>query len=267
MVQEFNSPPDGDSSVARLIVQAYRMGWRRFAVYHCKGDRFIGCGLGADSRGVRIEIYGSSGDYLGSGLDGAEMVVHDDAQDQVGQIFNSGRIVVHGMVGQTFLYGAKGGAAFVLGNAAGRPLINAVGNMRAIINGTCLDYCAESFMAGAETGGGFVVINGMEFAERGNLKRFAEPYPGGNFFSLASGGAGHIADPDCRLTDDQLNEASFVEFRDQDWQVIEPYLRENSEYSGLPIEALLESREPRELYRKVSAAKRGAVAKAEEVGE
>lgn len=242
MVQEFNSPPDGDSSVARLIVQAYRMGWRRFAVYHCKGDRFIVWGLGADSRGVRIEIYGSSGDYLGSGLDGAEVFVHGDAQDQVGQILKSGRIVVHGMVGQTFLYGAKGGAAFVLGNAAGRPLINAVGNMRAI-------------------------INGVEFAERGNLKRFAEPYPGGNFFSLASGGAGYIADPDCRLTDDQLNEASFVEFRDQDWQVIEPYLRENAEYFGLSIEALLEGREPRELYRKVSAAKRGAVAKAEEVGE
>jgi glutamate synthase domain-containing protein 1/glutamate synthase domain-containing protein 3 len=260
-------PPDGDSSVARLIVEAYRLGWKRFVIYRCKGDRFIGCGLGPDSRGVRIDVYGSSGDYLGSGLDGAEIFVHDDAQDQVGQILKSGKIVIFGMVGQTFLYGAKGGAAFVMRNAAGRPLINAVGSVRAVINGTCLDYCAESFMAGAETGGGFVIINGLEFDGRGNVRLLAEPYPGGNFFSLASGGAGYIADPARRLTDDQLNEAVFVDFRDEDWRVIEPYVRENAAYFGLPVEALLAGRSPREVYRKVAAAKKGAVAKAEEVGE
>jgi len=76
-------------------------------------------------------------------------VVHGDAQDQVGQILKSGRLVIHGDVGQTFLYGAKGGRIFVLGSAAGRALINAVGRPRAVINGTCLDYLAESFMAGA----------------------------------------------------------------------------------------------------------------------
>jgi glutamate synthase domain-containing protein 3 len=64
-------------------------------------------------------VYGSSGDYLGSGLDGATMVVHGDAQDQVGQILKAGRIVIFGSVGQTFLYGAKGGEAFSMGSAAG----------------------------------------------------------------------------------------------------------------------------------------------------
>jgi hypothetical protein len=59
----------------------------------------------------------------GSGFDGAEISVHGDAQDQVGQILKSGRLVIYGSVGQTFLYGAKGGDAFVLGSAAGRPLI------------------------------------------------------------------------------------------------------------------------------------------------
>jgi hypothetical protein len=146
-------------------------------------------------------------------------------------------------------------------------LINAVGNVRAVINGTCLDYCSESFMAGAETGGGFVIINGLEFDNSGNLRRLAQPYPGGNFFSLASGGAGYIADPGRMLSDDQLNEAVFVEFRDEDWNVIETYLRENADHFGITVEALLEGRQPRELYRKVAAAKKGAVAKAEEVGE
>ncbi|MGQ9719032.1 MAG: hypothetical protein ACUVWK_04240 [Nitrososphaerales archaeon] len=74
------------------------------------------------------------------------MYVHGNAQDQVGQILRSGKLVVY--VGQTFMYGAKGGEVYVLGNAAGRPLINAVGKPRVVINGTCLDYLAESFMAG-----------------------------------------------------------------------------------------------------------------------
>ncbi|MBI3741073.1 MAG: hypothetical protein HY257_04885, partial [Chloroflexi bacterium] len=256
-------PPEGDASVSRLIVRAFEMGWKKFVVYRCKGDRFIGCGLGPNSDGVRIDVYGSSGDYLGSGLDGAEIFAHNDAQDQVGQILKRGKIVIYGMVGQTFLYGAKGGDVFVMGNAAGRPLINAVGRVRAIINGTSLDYCAESFMAGAETGGGFVIINGMEFNARGNLARLDQPYPGGNFFSLASGGAGYIADPNRKLTDDQLNEAEFVEFKDDDWRVIEPYLRENEKLFGIRVEELLERRAPREIYRKVIASKQGAIAASE----
>ena len=45
---------------------------------------------------------------------------------------------MHGDVGQTFMYGAKGGEVFIMGNAAGRPLINAVGRPRVVINGTAL---------------------------------------------------------------------------------------------------------------------------------
>jgi len=56
--------------------------------------------------------------------------------------------------GLTFMYGAKGGTAYIMGNAAGRPLINAVGRPRVVINGTALDYLAESFMAGDPLNGG-----------------------------------------------------------------------------------------------------------------
>jgi len=42
----------------------------------------------------------------------------------------------------------------VYSNAAGRPLINAVGKPRVVINGTCLDFLAESFMAGNPLNGG-----------------------------------------------------------------------------------------------------------------
>ncbi|OFX17459.1 MAG: glutamate synthase, partial [Armatimonadetes bacterium RBG_16_58_9] len=155
-------PPEGDECDARVVVTSYKLGWRRFICHGYVGQRFLGCGFGAESMDVVIDAYGSTGDYLASGLDGASVIVHGNAQDQVAQILKSGRLVVHGDVGQTFMYGAKGGSVFVKGNAAGRPLINAVGKPKAVINGTCLDFLAESFMAGDPlTGGGFVVLNGI----------------------------------------------------------------------------------------------------------
>ncbi|MGD2179448.1 MAG: glutamate synthase, partial [Anaerolineae bacterium] len=141
-------PREGDHSAARLLVSAHNLGWRRLIAYNWRGGRFAACGLGPGTEHVRLELYGDVGDYVASGLDGAEVHVHGDGQDQVGQILKDGKLVIHGDVGQTFLYGAKGGTIYLMGNAAGRPLINAVGRPRVVINGTCLDYLAESFMAG-----------------------------------------------------------------------------------------------------------------------
>ncbi|MFQ5987143.1 MAG: glutamate synthase, partial [Thermoplasmata archaeon] len=160
-------PGEDEESGSRFLVEAYQLGWRRILTFRNRGQRFVGCGLGPDST-AEIHAYGSSGDYLASGLDGSEVHVHGSAQDQVAQIMKAGRLVVHGDVGQTFMYGAKGGEAYVLGNAAGRPLINAVGRPRVVINGTALDYLAESFMAGdPHKGGGFVIVNGLHVDQAG----------------------------------------------------------------------------------------------------
>ncbi len=255
-----NFPNDGPEAVSRAIVNIHANGWRNFIVYRCRGDRFIGCGLGPDTGDVRIDVYGSSGDYLGSGMDGARIYVHGDAQDQVGQILKSGRIVILGNVGQTFLYGAKGGEAFVMGSAAGRPLINAVGRIRAIINGTCLDYCAESFMAGAQTGGGFVIINGLTYDERGEVIGLEMKYPGNNLFSLASGGACYLNDPYFTVTENQLNGAEFTPFRREDWHTILPYLQENGLLFGISIRNDLLMVDgvlkwPEEVFRKIIASR------------
>jgi len=45
-------------------------GWRHFISFNCIGQRYVGCGLGPETGDVTIEVYGSSGDYLGSGIDG-----------------------------------------------------------------------------------------------------------------------------------------------------------------------------------------------------
>jgi len=256
LVDSVGFPSEGADSLARFLVEASRRGWREMIVFDVRGQRFVGCGFGPRSDGIRLDVYGTPGDYLGSGLDGMTVVVHGDAQDQCGQILKSGRLVIHGDVGQTFMYGAKGGDVFVLGHAAGRPLINAVGRPRVVINGTALDYLAESFMAGVPTaGGGFVVVNGVRFDASGRLTELETPYPGGNLFSLAAGGAVYIRDPHGRLDERQLNGGRFAELTDDDWATIRPYLEENERLFGIPLEALLTvdgcRRAPRQVYRKV----------------
>ncbi len=258
--------PEGDNCDAVMIVKAFKLGWKRFIVYNYRGQRFTGCGLGPATQGVRIDVYGSSGDYLASGIDGMEIYVHGNAQDQLCQIMKEGKLVVFGDVGQTFMYGAKGGAAYVMGNAAGRPLINAVGKPRVVINGTALDYLAESFMAGDSLkGGGFVVLNGIGFDEEdGSIKEYESPYPGSNIFSLASGGAIYVRDPRRKLVDEQLNGGEFARITDADWKLILPYLEENEKLFGITIDRLLtvdgKKLEPKKVYRKIRAKKTGAAA-------
>ena len=252
--------PEGPESLARELVRLAGRGFRRLVVAEARGHRFIANGLGPETQGIRIDVFGSSGDYLASGIDGAEVVVHGSGQDQLAQIMKAGRLVVHGDVGQTFMYAAKGGEVFVLGNAAGRPLINAVGNPRVVINGTCLDYLAESFMAGDPlNGGGFVVLNGIRFGADGRLQDLETPYPGGNLFSLASGGAVFIRDPEGKVGEDQLNGGQFATFDAAHWELIRPLLEENERLFGVPISWLLtvegQPLPPERIYRIVIPAK------------
>jgi glutamate synthase domain-containing protein 1/glutamate synthase domain-containing protein 3 len=250
-------PAEGNDCDAALLREAFMKGWRKFIVFGCRGQRFIGCGLGPETDDVTIDVYGSSGDYLGSGIDGLTISVHGNAQDQLGQIIKRGKLVIHGDTGQTFMYGAKGGEVYVLGNAAGRPLINSVGRPKAVINGTCLDFLAESFMAGDPLKkGGFVILNGVKFDDNGQIVPLPEPYPGSNMFSLASGGAIYVRDPDNKCDEQQLNGGHFAQLTDADWELILPYLVENERLFGISVEDLLtvDGRrcEPTEVYRKVA---------------
>ncbi len=250
-------PAEGYECDATYLVNAFKLGWRNFIVFNCAGQRYIGCGLGSETHDVTIDVYGSCGDYLASGIDGLSITVHGNAQDQLGQIIKDGKFVVHGDVGQTFLYGAKGGSIYVKGNAAGRPMINSVGKPKVIINGTSLDFLGESFMAGdPHNKGGFVVVNGIKFDEEGQIVPLPEPYPGSNLFSLASGGAAFIRDPHRKMVTQQLNGCIFSPFTEKDWELILPYLQENEKLFGIKIDDLLtidgKKLKPTRVYRKVA---------------
>lgn len=249
--------PEGPDCDAALSKTAYELGWRHLVHYNSRGTRFHGVGFGPDSEGLRIDCYDNPGDYLGSGMDGLHCYVHGNAQDQLCQIAKRGRLVVYGDVGQTFLYGAKGGEFFVMGNVAGRPMINAVGRPKAVINGTALDFLAESFMAGDPLdGGGFAVVNGLKFDEHGKVVPLELPYPGGNLLSLASGGAIYVRDPFHTLVEEQLNAGMYRPLTTADWELIRPYLEENERLFGVNIQRDLltvegELRRPQDVYRKV----------------
>jgi glutamate synthase domain-containing protein 3 len=253
--------PEGPDCHSHLLVDAHRLGWERFIAYGFKGERFSGCGFGPHTEGVVLDLYDSTGDYVASGIDGMEVYIHGNGQDQLAQITKEGKLVVYGDVGQTFMYGAKGGSVYVMGNAAGRPLINAVGRPRVVINGTCLDYLAESFMAGdALRGGGFVVLNAVEFDEDGNVRDLALPCPGSNLFSLASGGAIYVRDPHRLTVDEQLNGGELAPMSREDWELILPVLEENERLFGISIRDHLlkidgQLRRPEDVYRKVRPVK------------
>jgi len=160
------------------------------------------------------------------------------------------------------MYAAQGGEVYVLGNAAGRPLINAVGRPRVVINGTCLDYLAESFMAGEPlNGGGFVIVNGIRW-NGGRTHDLETPYPGGNLFSLASGGAVYIRDPSGKVGADQLNGGELTTLGKDEWQLILAYLKNNEQLFGVTVQDLLATSsqaDPSAVYRKIEAAPMGTI--------
>jgi glutamate synthase domain-containing protein 3 len=246
---------------AALSKKAYELGWRHHIHYNSRGTRFHAVGFGPNTDGLRVDCYDNPGDYLCSGMDGLECYVHGNAQDQLCQIAKRGKLVIYGDVGQTFLYGAKGGEFYVLGNAAGRPMINAVGRPKAVINGTALDFLAESFMAGDPLkDGGFAIVNGLKIDEHGDIVPLDLPYPGSNLLSLASGGAIYVRDPHRTLVDEQLNAGMYAKLSGADWKLILPYLRENERLFGIQVERDLLTvdgvlRKPSEVYRKVTPLK------------
>ena len=100
------------------------------------------------------------------------------------------------------------------------------------------------------------------FDDDGNLVSMSEPYPGSNLFSLASGGAIFMRDPDGYVIEEQLNGGMFLPLTEEDWALILPYLMENERLFQINIDDLLtvngEKLPPEKVYRKVVPASVGA---------
>lgn len=73
-------------------------------------QRYLGCAMPA---GKRLEIKGTPGNDLACYLDGGEVEVFGNGQDQIGNTMNDGLVVIHGRCGDAAGYGMRGGSIFV----------------------------------------------------------------------------------------------------------------------------------------------------------
>jgi hypothetical protein len=109
----------------------------------------------------------------------------------------------------------------------------------------------------------------MAFDWRGRLIDLPTPYPGSNLFSLASGGAIYIRDPENKIVDEQLNGGILDYITLADWELILPNLRENERLFGISVEKDLLTidghvLDPARVYRKVKAVRSTVLAGSEE---
>ncbi len=225
--------------------------------YNSRGTRFHAAGFGPATDGLRVDCYDNPGDYLGSGIDGLEAYVHGNAQDQIGQITKRGKIVIYGDVGQTFLYGAKGGEVYVLGNAAGRPMINAVG--RRAWSSTARPWTSwpsRSWPAIRCEGGGFAIVNGLRFDDFGNVVPWKCPIRAAISSRWPPAGRSTSATRIARWSTSSSTAGPTGRCGAADWKLILPYLEENQRLFGIRIDRDLLTvdgvqRSPAQVYRKV----------------
>src|SRR5436309_12865726 len=52
VVDALESPAEGEASAARFVAHAYPKGWKNLLLYHLRGPRVIGSGLGPTSDGL-----------------------------------------------------------------------------------------------------------------------------------------------------------------------------------------------------------------------
>jgi len=209
-------PPEGHDSLARTLIGAYEKGWRTFIVYKITGQRYLGAGFGPNTHDLELHLYGNPGQDIGNSMMGGAVHVHADAQNDMAKIIHSGTVVVHGLAGNTGVYGAKGGELFVRDSVGTRWVINSVSSpagagLKVVIVGSAMEYLAESLM------GGMVLMLGLEWDEVGVLRRKYLPFAGNSILAGASAGKVIIYDPDDRILPEQYANAMDMGFLSNDW--------------------------------------------------
>jgi glutamate synthase domain-containing protein 3 len=128
---------------------AIRAGATEITLSGVTGHRYIGTGIHAP--GVTIHVNGVPGEDLCAFLDGPTVVVHNNAQDGVGNTMNEGRIEIHGQAGDVVGYGMRGGRILIKGDVGYRVGIHMKGyrdKQPLIVTGGCAGNFFGEYMAG-----------------------------------------------------------------------------------------------------------------------
>ncbi len=131
------------------VRSAIRSGATEITLNDVMGHRYIGTGIHAP--GVTIHVNGVPGEDLGAFLDGPHIIVHNNAQDGVGNTMNEGRIEIHGQAGDVVGYGMRGGRILIRGDVGYRVGIHMKGyrdKQPLIVTGGCAGNFYGEYMAG-----------------------------------------------------------------------------------------------------------------------
>ncbi|RII27685.1 MAG: hypothetical protein CXR31_05495 [Geobacter sp.] len=138
------------------IRSAVSAGAEKIELVNVNGQYFIGDGINLP---VTISIKGVPGNDLGAFMNGATIIVHDNAQDNIGNTMNAGKVVVHGHAGDVLGYGMRGGRIHILNDVGYRVGIHMKSYQEnkpvLIAGGKAGDFFGE-YMAG-----GVLVLLGM----------------------------------------------------------------------------------------------------------
>ena len=225
---------DRRTSLASFLSYSFDQGYRNFILYNLSGQRLISTAtMKGNCEGVKIDVYGIPGEYLGAFMQGGTLRVHGNSQNFTGMCMHHGTLQVFGNAGKVCGYASKGGKVFILGDINDRAWTNSVDDgrcekLQVHILGSASKYAGESLM------GGDFFFGGLYFDEKGNLKTQASPYRGTKLLGGASRGRMLFFDPYRRLDVNQYTQGAVQEI--VDWSYWKTMVVDTLKTAGVMLE-------------------------------
>ncbi|MBW7957695.1 MAG: hypothetical protein H3C68_07355 [Deltaproteobacteria bacterium] len=141
----------------KKVREAVEKGEKEIVLENVNGQYYIGDGLRAK---VSITIEGVPGNDLAAFMDGPTIRIRSNAQDNISNTMNSGKVIIEGHAGDVLGYGMRGGKLHIRGNVGYRVGIHMKGDKKQgptiIVGGTAGDFFGE-YMAG-----GLLILLGLD---------------------------------------------------------------------------------------------------------
>lgn len=208
----------------KKVREAVEKGEKEIVLKNVNGQYYIGDGLRGKSS---IVVEGVPGNDLAAFMDGPTIRIKANAQDNIGNTMNSGKVIVEGNAGDVLGYGMRGGKLHIRGSVGYRVGIHMKGNKKQaptiVVGGTAGDFFGE-YMAG-----GVLVLLGMS--------NDGEPLVGDYLGTGMHGGTiyirGEVEKKNCGA------EVGVLELDDEDRKVLKEVLTEYCADLGLKLDEIM----------------------------
>ena len=208
-----------------LLRKAVKDGEKDITLKGVNGQYYIADGI---REKVNITIEGVPGNDLAAFMDGPTIIVNDNAQDNISNTMNSGKVIVHGHAGDVLVYGLRGGKIHIRDDVGYRVGIHMKDRKKdppvIIAGGTAGDFFGE-YMAG-----GILILLGLNAAN-------GTPIVGDYLGTGMHGGViyirGEVDPAKCG------KEVGVMDPDEDDLKVLRACLKEYSDDMGLDLEKIM----------------------------